>query len=911
MPLSSFRTRYTLGLALVGWCVLSSLPALGQEKNLVVNGGFEIDANQDGVPDSWAASGGRTVEQKLDSDEGRTGGRCARLTCTKFAPGGGAPHAMLCQVGKVAVERGKWYRLTLWAKQTGLARGVVSVALRDTKGWHDCGLHQMVALLVETPEWQQFSFHFQAIRDCSKTSRLQFWHQETGTLWVDDVELTHVRGSVHRPGDLIPTDGCKNLVPNSSFECGPDRWGSLTLTRLTWGGGLDGLVGEVDTSQASHGKASMRVGLTPQTTPVYHFDYFDISNTQIKDPLLGAVGWVRVKKGKDYTLSAYLKSRRPGLTARLGLCQFPWRPATQAVTVSRSWHRYSVVIKPRSEYCFVMVGPDLNACDRDEGTLWVDAVQLEEGASATAYVPSRGVEMGLVTDKVGNVFALGEQVSVTALFHNSTAEAQRVSCELRVLDFFDREVKHTRLEHIVEAHSTRRERVDLGLAGAGFFWVRATMQWSGGKAEKAMRLAVIPAYESKDSKFGVNHAYGMPRILRLCKAAGLTWFRDWSLKWKDIEPEKGKFDFSRTDAEIDRILAENVNVLGLLPFPSAPWSSAAPAEVAGKGGYQEQRQQIAYAARDEREFREYVKRTVQHYKGRIAHWQIFNEPLTTHYSLPKSAGYKSSDYAFWVKAAWQEAKDADPRCKVLIGFAGLSSRVVKEFEGIFEAGALDHCDVVTVHRYPRLTPPEHIEEPLQALNTLMDRYGKRKPIWMTEHGYYCDDDPAVVPHRFGKHATPLPNERTQAAYSMRFNVILLANGVEKIFYHSGRCTRLNRDNIEGIFFEYGGAPRRIYAAVAAQAKMLSPDAEFVKKLALGDGIRAYLFRRGDRLVLAAWRFRAGVPQRLILGHPGLRAHDIMSNPLAPRAVELTPMPIYVAASGLTEAEFEAGLNLAR
>ena len=911
MPLSRSSMGHRLAVALVGWCVLSSGYALGQEKNLVVNGGFEIDSNHDGVPDAWGTSGGRTVVQKLDLDEGRTGGRCARLTCTKFAHGPAAPHAMLCQVGKVAVERGKWYRLTLWAKQTGLATGVAAVALRDTKGWHDCGLNQMIALPMDTTDWRQFTFHFQAVRSCSTTSRLQLWHQETGTLWVDDVELTLSSRSVHRPGDVVPTEGCKNLVPNSSFECGEDRWGSLTLTPLTWGGGLDGLVGEVDTSQASHGKASMKIALTPRTTPVYHFDYFDIANVKIKDPSLGGVGWVRVKKDKDYTLSAYLKSRQPGLTARLGLCQFPWREATQAVTVSPSWRRYSIAIKPRSDYCFVMVGPDLNACGRDDGTLWVHAVQLEEGASATAYEPSKGVEMGLVTHKVGNVFAQGEPVAVTVLVHNSTAEAQRVTCDLRVLDFFDREVKHTRLEHTVDARSTRRERVDLGLAGAGFFWARAAMQWSGGQAGKAMRLAVIPAYESKDSKFGVNHAYGMPRILRLCKAAGLTWFRDWSLKWKDIEPEKGRFDFSRTDAEIDRILAEDVNVLGLLPFPSAPWSSAAPAQVAGKGGYQEQRQQIAYAARDESEFREYVKRTVQHYRGRIAHWQIFNEPLTTHYSLPRSAGYSSSDYARWVKVASQAAKEADPKCKVLIGFAGLSSRAVKEFEGIFEAGALDHCDALTVHRYPRVAPPEHIEEPLQALNKLMDRYGKRKPIWMTEHGYYCDDDPAVVPHRFGSHATPLPDERTQAAYSARFNVMLLANGVEKIFYHSGRCTRLNRDNIEGIFFEYGGAPRRIYAAVAAQAKMLCPDAEFVRQLALGDGIRAYLFRRGDRLVLAAWRFRAGARQRLILGHPGLHAHDLMSNPLDTRAVELTSAPVYVVSSGLTDAQLEAGLSVAR
>ena len=67
-----------------------------------------------------------------------------------------------------------------------------------------------------------------------------------------------------------------------------------------------------------------------------------------------------------------------------------------------------------------------------------------------------------------------------------------------------------------------------------------------------MRLAVIPVYTQADSRFGMNHAFGWPEMLRSAGRAGWCWMRDWSLKWQDVEPEKGQFTFAETDAQIDR-----------------------------------------------------------------------------------------------------------------------------------------------------------------------------------------------------------------------------------------------------------------------------------------------------------------------------------------------------------------------
>src|SRR4051812_9485914 len=80
------------------------------ETNLVVNGSFERSGGRPGVPADWSAAGGAAVRQELALDKGREGGRCARLGCTRFAGDAPDAHAMLCQVGKVGVARGRWYR---------------------------------------------------------------------------------------------------------------------------------------------------------------------------------------------------------------------------------------------------------------------------------------------------------------------------------------------------------------------------------------------------------------------------------------------------------------------------------------------------------------------------------------------------------------------------------------------------------------------------------------------------------------------------------------------------------------------------------------------------------------------------------------------------------------------------------
>jgi hypothetical protein len=918
-----------------------ALLAAGEQPNLVRNGSFETDADGDGVPDHWQAAGDSNVTQQLTLDQGRRPlpgsaprGRCARLECTRFAARTSASHAMLCQMG-VPVQRGKDYRLAFWARGQRIAGDVVSVALSDTSVWANCGLQ---SALAPSAEWKPYEFLFKATRDCAEKSRLQIWFTSTGTLWIDDVQLTEAGRGLYRPGMVIRSKGMANMVPNASFECGPDGWGSAEADRTAhWGGSMNRLFGQVDRGQAFHGRSSLKIELSPEHQPVSYFDYYELHRAPIRAPLAGNTGYIEVEPGRPYTLSVYMKAARVDTPALLAVRQFRGGSFERSASVSTGWQRYALTFTPTSRWCYVLAGPDLRppasgspADQRDQSfasattpagrfppgnsdrpqraTLWLDAVQLQPGRDPTAFQTRRPVEFGIWTDKPGNVFGWDEAVTFQlGLFNGDLNSSHQVTVQLALKDFFGREVFSDRVPVSIPAGSPvlRKVVVDAGPQCRGFLRLEAAMTTAGASVERVIRLAVIPIYGGGDSRFGINHAYPWPHLLDLSRKAGLVWVRDWSCKWQQVEPEKGRLTFTETDKQIDRPLRHGLKVLGLLPFPSSHWSSSAPPDYKLTGDYLRGREHVAYAPRDAGEFENYVQRTVSHYRDRVAWWQVFNEPIFTSYSLPRGLGYTGADYARWTKLAAEAVRRADPHGKVLAGIGYLSDgQILDDWQQFLAAGGLAAVDAVDIHHYPRLRPPEFIEELLQKLNALMDKYGGRKPIWLTEYGYYADDDPWSVPVQNSDFDVPLESERLQAEYAVRWATIMLAGGVDKIFYHAGTCGGLNQDSLEGVFYEYGGTPHKIYAAQAVMAHLFTPTCRFVKRLSLGAGVKAYLFRDGARMVAVVWSPGGAAQKPIRLADEKIDLWDLMGRRQPIRQFTPSGTPVYLLGGEISEDAFE-------
>lgn len=892
-------------LSLILAALLVSAVAASAQTNLFTNADLTADADGDGLPDRWQAAGdAQSVTQKLTLDTGPEGRRALKLTCTALEMRNASSHAMICQVGQLAVTQGQWYRVTFRAKQQGLDEVPLSVALSNMQGWSNLGLSDS---FVATDQWQQYEFAFRATGTAQESTRFQIWYTCPGTLCLTDLSCVAAPAEFH-PTLVWPAAASPNRVPNGNFALGAVGWGSSArFAGPGWPPALNRLVGEVVAEPSPVGGQWLHLDLDPAKLPVSCYDYFQMSRAPIAQLYTGLIGWIETTPGEKYVLSAYLRTDRDDVPLSLGVNVFGGGTLTSAIRVGRAPARYQCVFTARARWSSPVVTVDLAQVGQPPTQLWLTGVQLEPGAQPTAYAPRQPVEAGLSTDRDGNIFFIGQKVVVNLTAANTAPTAAPVS--LQVTDFDDQPVA-TKTLTVPPASPAFRQAVDLGLTRTGFYRVQVTV--NGEAQPRPLRLALIKQHSRPDSLFGVNHAYPYDHLQREIAAAGIKWVRDWSLKWQDVQPQEGgPFDFSGTDFQIGRPLSNGQQVLGLLPFPSANWSSSAPPEVKVGPNYPANRERQAYAPRSEAEFTKYVSETIKHYQGRLRWWQCFNEPIYTDYSLPQAKGYTSADYARWVKAFYQAAKATDPRAQVLMGISCWPSTGERYFRDLFAAGALDYCDAVDLHTYPGLSTPESTEQGLVNVNRLMQERGKVKPLWLTEHGYYGDDDPDTLPVRHGGFDVPLPSERVQAAYAMRFNVILLAHGVERIFYHAGGSIGLNADAREPIFFEYGGAPRRIYAALAAFADLFQPGVKPLGELNWGPRTKAYLFRQGPQLLVAAWLRSGSQPLTVTWTSKQLTARDLMGNPPPGRKVPLSAMPTFFVADGVTPEALAKALQRSR
>ena len=386
------------------------------------------------------------------------------------------------------------------------------------------------------------------------------------------------------PGRVIPLLGenQQNLVPNASFECGTDGWGSMELDFIPgWYNPLDSLFGHLDSTTASDGHSSLKIELGPQNQPIAYNDFLNTQREPIRAPAAANVGWIELKPGQPYRFSVAMKAAEAGTPARLVVRQFHAAPFEQPVRLSTDWKRYTLEFTPTAEACYVMAGPDLRP-DKDnphppkQATVWLDAVQLAPSEAKASFATRQPVEFGVVTDKPGNVFSWDEPLQFQLTVASTDKAEQKATVELRLTDFFDKEVWHETKSVAVPTGSSRELTVAVAPQPElrGFMRLHAKLTSGKTTAERNMRLAVIPIYTLADSRFGMNHAFGWPDMLTLCRQTGLGWMRDWSLKWQDVEPKKGQFTFTETDAQIDRILKEKLQVMCVPRQVARPGTSA-------------------------------------------------------------------------------------------------------------------------------------------------------------------------------------------------------------------------------------------------------------------------------------------------------------------------------------------------
>ncbi len=230
------------------------------------------------------------------------------------------------------------------------------------------------------------------------------------------------------------------------------------------------------------------------------------------------------------------------------------------------------------------------------------------------------------------------------------------------------------------------------------------------------------------------------RTLEMVREMGAGWIVEY-FPWAYHEPSPGSFDWSHADLVVDHARRQGLTVVARLGFVPE-WARPDPEEQPTTTTYLDE------AHYDE--FAEYVRAFVEHFRGRVDHIVIWNEP-----NISLEWGYRPADpegYTKLLRAVYPRAKEANPGVVVLGGALAPTLAPAGDPEGMNDldylrrmlvAGAGEVMDGLAVHAYGWRMPPDAPADPAtvnlrrtELLHQLLVEAGyDDMPIYITEGGW--------------------------------------------------------------------------------------------------------------------------------------------------------------------------------
>lgn len=226
------------------------------------------------------------------------------------------------------------------------------------------------------------------------------------------------------------------------------------------------------------------------------------------------------------------------------------------------------------------------------------------------------------------------------------------------------------------------------------------------------------------------------RTLQMVRQVGAPWVVEY-FPWAYHEPTPGRFDWSHADLVVDHARTQGLTVIARLGF--------VPAWARPKNTTFLYLDQTHYA-----DFARYVYEFVRHFRGRVQHIIIWNEP-----NLALEWGYRPVDaaaYTEMLRQCYLQAKQADPAVQVLGGALaptlapagspyGLDDLIY--LQQMYDAGAAPYFDILAAHAYGWVFAADDPPAPdvvnfrrVELLRALLVRNGDAaKQIIITEAGW--------------------------------------------------------------------------------------------------------------------------------------------------------------------------------
>jgi hypothetical protein len=247
---------------------------------------------------------------------------------------------------------------------------------------------------------------------------------------------------------------------------------------------------------------------------------------------------------------------------------------------------------------------------------------------------------------------------------------------------------------------------------------------------------------------------------------------DANVTWAELEPSRGKLNFSRLDRYLT--MAEMHDVEILMPLANTPrWAAARPNESSAysPGNASEP------ASIDD--WRHFVRTLGERYKGRIRHYEIWNEPN----HMPHFSGSISKLVELTCEAS-KILKSIDPSNQIVSPAISASGKDhLQYFDRFLGTGGAKCIDVVSYHFYVTQFGPEAMVPIIRDVRRLMNKNGVgEKPLWNTETGWRVDNDDGTPLHPMTRNYKKVSPDDTN--FVLKAFALSKAEGVDRFYWYA-------------------------------------------------------------------------------------------------------------------------------
>ena len=540
----------------------------------------------------------------------------------------------------------------------------------------------------------------------------------------------------------------ENAVFNASFEMGTDGFALERRLRPDTNPNLEFKALTTDEGAPGAGKKSLKIA-----NP--YAESFKLFSKEF-----------RLKPGTEYRISAKMRASEngPQMMMRIFKVDNKWFAHGESANfkLTKDWREYSYEFttqKPNGNgWYHINIGPKLKV-PIQAGDIFIDDIRITEEND-----PAVGDKVDAVAVSDRNLYQRGEKARLMLKLWNPSGKTFEDPVKVAVTDEYTKKtVFKTEIPvKLASGETLERSLDDLQLDRYGGF--RITVSGKGLRTHDGF-FAVFGPYEAKpfdpasdcvvafdvgeymlqppdgQSQF-LYRAWNAPleRRFEIYAQMGCRMLRDsGGLRWRIVQPEKGKFDFSLLDRQINLYEKYNITffpIIGSVHLKgrvkkTPEWAKLtkvqpdAPNCRVGKGR--------VYMP-DDGEYYTYIHESAKHLKGRVPFYEFINEPNL--YLSPEN-------YVRELKIAHDAIRKADPDAKI-VGFC-LSTDFNADgspwLNQCAKLGGFEYADVFSFHPYSSrqlgsLNPAD--QDIIQNRKTLK-RYGKPDmPLWNSELFYLAD-----------------------------------------------------------------------------------------------------------------------------------------------------------------------------